>query len=106
MVLLLTFGQGGLKNLDLLVQEGKFVVSSDELGAEDVSFVDDLCVLFLLLFVLAVGFLDNVGQLEKFLLGSLYVAVKQCVLVYFGLVLRSQVVTLLLRDRQLVLGGR
>lgn len=68
LVLLLTFRQSGLKNLDLLVQEGKFVVSSDELGAEDVSFVDDLGVLLLLLFVLAVSLLDDVSQLEKFLL--------------------------------------
>ena len=45
----LTFLQGGLLNLDLLVKKSQFFVSLDELGAEDVSFVDNHLIVLLLL---------------------------------------------------------
>lgn len=43
-------------NLDLLVEEGQFLVTLDELSAENISLVDDHLVVFLLFEFFALSF--------------------------------------------------
>lgn len=47
-------------NLDLLIEQGKLLISLDELCSEDVSLVDDHLVVFPLLLFFALGFRDDV----------------------------------------------
>ena len=63
LILDLTSGESGLKNLDLFVKKGELIVSSDELGTEDISLVDDVLEVLLELLDFLVGLLDDVGQL-------------------------------------------
>mmetsp|Transcript_10297 Transcript_10297/g.15732 ORF Transcript_10297/g.15732 Transcript_10297/m.15732 type:complete len:538 (+) Transcript_10297:515-2128(+) len=62
LILDFTTGEGALEDLDLLVEEGELIVSTDELGAQDVSLVDDVLVVLLELLDLFVGLLDDVGE--------------------------------------------
>lgn len=68
LVLELTLSQSSLKNLDLLVQQSQFVVSSDELRAKDVTLVDGLLHLLLGKFVFHGRVLDDVVKLDDLLL--------------------------------------
>jgi len=62
LVLVLTLAQSGLQDLDLLVKKRQFIITSDELGTENISLVDHLGDNLLLLLVLIVGFLDDVSE--------------------------------------------
>lgn len=63
LILNFTSGESGLKNLDLLVKEGKLVVSSDELGTKDISLIDDVLEVLFEFLDFFIGLLDDVGQL-------------------------------------------
>jgi len=62
LVLVLTLAQSGLQDLDLLVKKRQFIITSDELGTENISLVDHLGDNLLLLLVLIVGFLNDVSE--------------------------------------------
>jgi len=62
LVLVLTLAQSGLQDLDLLVKKRQFIITSDELGTENISLVDHLGDNLLLLLVLIVSFLDDVSE--------------------------------------------
>lgn len=55
--------EGALEDLDLFVKKGELVVSSDELGSEDVSLVDHALVVLLELLDFLVGLLNDVAKL-------------------------------------------
>lgn len=55
----LTFGEVGIGEFDFFVEDGKLLVSLDELGAEDVALVSDHVVVFLLFGFLLFGLLDD-----------------------------------------------
>ena len=61
LVLNLTSGKLRLKNFDLLVEQSELIISSNELRSQNVSLVDDVLVVFLELFDLFVGLLDDIG---------------------------------------------
>jgi hypothetical protein len=61
LILHLTFCKSRLKDLNLFVKESKLIVSTDKLGSEDVSLIDDILVVLLELLMLFVSFLNNVG---------------------------------------------
>jgi hypothetical protein len=63
LILNLTSSKSVLKNLDLLVKKSQLIISSDQLGSENISFVDDVLVIFLQLFNLFIRLLDDVSQL-------------------------------------------
>lgn len=67
LVLQLTLSEGILQDLDLLIEQGKLIVTSDELGTENITLVDRLN-LFLLAAVDLFGHLVNdVFELEDLL---------------------------------------
>jgi hypothetical protein len=47
LVLDFTLGESGLQDLDLLVKKGELIVSSDQLGSQNISFIDYILVVFL-----------------------------------------------------------
>ena len=47
LVLNLTSSESRLENLDLFVEEGELIISSDQLGSKDISLVDDVLIVFL-----------------------------------------------------------
>ena len=61
MILHLTLSKSRLKDLDLFVKESKLIVSTDKLGSEDVTLIDDILVVLLELLMLFVSLLNNVG---------------------------------------------
>ena len=61
LVLNLTSGKLRLKNFDFLVEQSELIISSNELRSQNVSLVDDVLVVFLELFDLFVGLLDDIG---------------------------------------------
>lgn len=64
LVLVLTLRQGCLQNLDLLIQQSQFVVSSNELSTEHVSLVNHFSDFLLLDLMFVVGLFDNEGELK------------------------------------------
>jgi hypothetical protein len=54
---------GGALNLDLLVEQGELIVTTNELCTEDIAFVDDDVVLALLSEALSVSLRDDVIEL-------------------------------------------
>jgi len=60
LILNLTSSKSVLKNLDLLVKKSQLIISSDELGSENISFVDDILVIFLQLFNLFIRLFDDI----------------------------------------------
>ena len=72
LILNLTSGKSTLKNLDLLVEQSELIISSDQLGSQNISLVDDVLVIFLELFDFLMSLLDNVVELLDLveLLGS------------------------------------
>jgi hypothetical protein len=61
LILHLTLSKSRLKDLDLFVKESKLIVSTDKLGSEDVTLIDDILVVLLELLMLFVSLLNNVG---------------------------------------------
>lgn len=80
LVLLLSLGEGRLENLDLLVEKSQFIVSSDELGSEGVSLLDNSVVILLQLELLLFGFLDDKLELIDLVLELLLALVQGGVL--------------------------
>lgn len=62
LILNLTSGKSALKNLDLLIEQSKLIISSDKLSSKNISLVDDVLVVFLQLFNFLMSFLDDVVQ--------------------------------------------
>ena len=62
LVLDFTSSESALEDLDFFVEEGELVISSDELGSEDISLVDDVLIILLQSLDLFLGFLDDVVQ--------------------------------------------
>ena len=62
LILNLTSGESTLKNLDLLIEQSKLIISSDKLSSKNISLVDDVLVVFLQLFNFLMSFLDDVVQ--------------------------------------------
>jgi len=62
LILDLTSSKGGLKDLDLFVEKGELVVSSDQLGSKNISLIDNALEVFLELLNLLVSLLDDVGE--------------------------------------------
>ena len=52
-----------LKNLNLFVKKSKLIISSNKLSTQDISFVDNVLVVFLELLNLIIRFFDDVGKL-------------------------------------------
>ena len=62
LILNLTSGKSTLKNLDLLIEESKLIISSNELSSKNISLVDDVLVVLLELFNFLMSLLDDVVQ--------------------------------------------
>ena len=54
--------EGTFLDLDFFVKEGKFLVSFDELGTQDISLIDDHFIIFLLLLFFRFGLTDNIFE--------------------------------------------
>jgi len=55
----LSLCESGLLDLDLLVEESKFIILSDQLSTEDISLTDNCLILFLKLLALTFRFSDD-----------------------------------------------
>jgi hypothetical protein len=62
LILNLTSGKSTLKNLDLLIEQSKLIISSNKLSSKNISLVDDVLVIFLELFDFLMSLLDDVVQ--------------------------------------------
>jgi hypothetical protein len=56
-----SLAESGLENLNLFIQEGKLVVTSNKLGSENITLIDNVLVVFLELLMLFVGLFNNVS---------------------------------------------
>ena len=85
LVLNLTLGKGALEDLDLFIEEGQLVVSSDELSSKDVSLVDDVLVVLLELLMLLMCLLNYVCELLHLILMLCDQLLCLCVLILLSL---------------------
>jgi hypothetical protein len=63
LVLVLTFAKSSLQNFDLLVKEGKFIISTNKLSSKNISLVDYFGDFLLFDFMFIVSFFYNESQL-------------------------------------------
>lgn len=61
LVLNFTLAEGGLKNFYLLVEQGEFIITTDQLSTKDISLIYHILIVLLQLFMFLMSFLNNVG---------------------------------------------
>jgi len=66
LVLNLTSGKSVLEDLDLLVKKSQLIISSDELSTKNISFIDNVAIVFLDLLNFIIRKLDDGSELLNF----------------------------------------